>query len=54
MTKAILIDPTEMRKPFCMLKAPEIPINQYVADPAAEARAMVARDARAPPTATWW
>ncbi|MCB0069705.1 MAG: hypothetical protein KDD77_21225, partial [Caldilineaceae bacterium] len=35
MTKAILIDPTEMRKPS-VLKAPEIPINQYVADPAAE------------------
>ena len=36
MTKAILIDPTEMRKPG-VLRAPEIPLNQYVADPQAEA-----------------
>jgi 2-oxoisovalerate dehydrogenase E1 component len=36
MTKAILIDPTEMRKPS-VLRAPEIPINQYISDPATEA-----------------
>ena len=30
MTKTILIDPTEMRKP-AVLRVPEIPINQYVA-----------------------
>ena len=35
MTKAIMIDPTEMRKPS-VLKVPEIPLNQYVSDPAAE------------------
>ncbi len=35
MTKAILIDPTEQRKPS-RLVAPEIPINSYVADPAKE------------------
>jgi len=37
MTKAILIDPTEQRKP-ATLKAPEIPINAYVSDPHAEAQ----------------
>ena len=35
MTKAILIDPTEVRQP-ATLRAPEIPLNQYVANPAAE------------------
>jgi 2-oxoisovalerate dehydrogenase E1 component len=37
MTKAILIDPTEQRKP-ARLVAPEIPINAYAADPRAEAQ----------------
>ena len=36
MTKAILIDPVEIRKPS-RLVAPEIPINAYVPDPKAEA-----------------
>lgn len=36
MTKVILIDPTEMRRPS-ILRGPEIPLNQYVSDPAAEA-----------------
>ncbi len=35
MTKLITIDPTEVRKP-AVLTAPEIPINVYVSDPAAE------------------
>ena len=35
MTKAILIDPVEMRKPSHLI-APEIPLNSYVADPIAE------------------
>ena len=35
MTKAILIDPTEMRRAGT-LTAPEIPLNQYIANPAAE------------------
>ncbi|MBW7883267.1 MAG: dehydrogenase, partial [Caldilineaceae bacterium] len=35
MTKAILIDPTEVRRPG-KLAAPTIPINQYVPDPKAE------------------
>ncbi|MFN8441749.1 MAG: thiamine pyrophosphate-dependent enzyme [Caldilineaceae bacterium] len=35
MTKSILIDPAEMRKPG-MLKVKEIPLNQYVSDPKAE------------------
>lgn len=35
MTKAILIDPAEMRRPGT-LTAPSIPINAYVPDPAAE------------------
>ena len=43
MTKAILIDPTEMRKPG-VLRVPEIPINQYAANPQAEA-AQYGRDA---------
>ncbi len=37
MTKAILIDPTEQRKPN-RLAVPEIPINAYVSDPAQEAK----------------
>jgi 2-oxoisovalerate dehydrogenase E1 component len=37
MTKAILIDPVEMRKP-AILAVPEIPLNSYVPDPAAELR----------------
>ncbi len=37
MTKAILIDPTEQRKP-ASLAAPEIPINAYSSDPAQEAK----------------
>ena len=37
MTKAILIDPTEQRKP-ARLAVPEIPINAYVSDPAQEAK----------------
>ena len=37
MTKAILIDPTEQRKP-ARLAVPEIPINAYVSDPALEAK----------------
>ncbi len=36
MTKAITIDPAEVRKPG-VLRAPEIPINAYVSDPKAEA-----------------
>jgi len=36
MTKLITIDPTEVRKP-ATLTAPEVPINAYVSDPAAEA-----------------
>ena len=36
MTKAILIDPTEMRKPG-VLRAPEILLNQYAPNPQAEA-----------------
>ena len=36
MTKLITIDPTEVRKP-ATLTAPEIPLNAYVSDPAAEA-----------------
>lgn len=35
MTKAILIDPTEMRRAGT-LQAPTIPLNQYIANPAAE------------------
>lgn len=35
MTKALLIDPTEMRRAGT-LQAPAIPLNQYVANPAAE------------------
>jgi len=35
MTKAIFIDPAEARKPG-VITAPEIPINAYVSDPAAE------------------
>ncbi|MCE7985916.1 MAG: dehydrogenase [Caldilinea sp. CFX5] len=35
MTKAILIDPTEARQ-AATLRAPEIPLNQYIANPAAE------------------
>jgi 2-oxoisovalerate dehydrogenase E1 component len=36
MPKAIVIDPTEVRQPGVLI-APEIPVNAYVADPAAEA-----------------
>jgi 2-oxoisovalerate dehydrogenase E1 component len=36
MTKAILIDPTEMRKRD-VLVAPDVPINAYISDPVAEA-----------------
>ena len=35
MTKAILIDPSEMRKPG-VLKVNEVPLNQYVSNPQAE------------------
>ena len=35
MTKTILIDPVEMRK-AAVLTAPELPLNQYTPDPAAE------------------
>lgn len=37
MTKAILIDPTEVRQKT-VLKSPEIPLNAYESDPAAEAQ----------------
>ena len=37
MTKAILIDPTEQRKPS-RLAVPEIPINAYISNPAQEAQ----------------
>jgi 2-oxoisovalerate dehydrogenase E1 component len=37
MTKSLLIDPAEARQRG-MLRAPEIPLNTYVPDPAAEAR----------------
>ena len=37
MTKAILIDPREMRKPG-VITAPDIPVNAYRPDPEAEAR----------------
>jgi 2-oxoisovalerate dehydrogenase E1 component len=37
MTKAILIDPTEQRRP-ARLVAPDIPINAYVSDPMQEAQ----------------
>jgi hypothetical protein len=36
MTKLITIDPTEARK-SAVLTAPEIPLNAYQSDPAAEA-----------------
>ena len=36
MTKQITIDPAQMRA-TTVLRAPEIPINAYVSDPAAEA-----------------
>jgi 2-oxoisovalerate dehydrogenase E1 component len=35
MPKAILIDPAEMRRP-ALLQTPAVPLNQYLADPAAE------------------
>lgn len=37
MTKLITIDPTQMRMPG-VLRAPEIPLNAYVSDPATEAQ----------------
>jgi len=37
MTKSLIIDPAEMRKPTT-IKAPEIPVNAYVSDPKAEAK----------------
>jgi 2-oxoisovalerate dehydrogenase E1 component len=36
MTKALVIDPREVRRQG-VLTGPEIPINAYVSDPAAEA-----------------
>ncbi|MFN2202912.1 MAG: thiamine pyrophosphate-dependent enzyme, partial [Caldilineaceae bacterium] len=42
MTKAITVDPGEMRKP-AVLTGPEIPINAYVSDPVAE-RARFGKD----------
>jgi len=37
MTKAIVIDPAEVRK-SSVITAPELPVNRYVSDPEAEAR----------------